>query len=225
MAVYLYNALFSLNGADCGLGRFAPYNGTMPNPTITTQSSAWFTYQLPGTPFNLGDYFTPVSTALNPGDWANSVSDGGSLALNPGDFLMMRVASVDSGAGQYLARFSAVFGRGSGQIVVGGGGDLQSPLQMNTATMPSSYPRAVIDVDGTSGSSWPAPIASDNSWVNWLGAVHSDAGVANDYTVNVGMSVYVLVNGVGSNYTFGKDPRLRVGGMARHKKHDGDCAA
>jgi hypothetical protein len=135
---------------------------------------------------------------------------------------MMRVASLDSNAGNYLLRFTGVFGRGTSQLLVPGAGDLQSPLQMSTPLAPNANPRAVIDVDGTSGANWPGPIASDKSWVNWLGAAHADVNnAANDYTVNVGASVFVG----GATYTFGRDPRLHVGGMIRHKKHDDDCAA
>ena len=220
MAVYLYNLLFSLIGTDMNIGRFTPYSTPVPNPTITSLSCAWFTYEPSGTPFNLGDYYTPVSTALGPGDWGNPQPDTGSLQLDPGDFLMMRVASLDPNAGNYLARFTGVFGRGTSQLLTPGSGDLQSPLQMNTPTVKSSYPRAVIDVDGSSGANWPGPIAADKSWVTWLGAAHvAPNNAANDYTVNVGMSVYVAPN----YYTFGRDPRLHVGGMAKAGRDH--CAA
>jgi hypothetical protein len=220
MSVYLYNLLFSLIGPDFSVGRFTPYNAAIANPTISSQSCAWFTYELAGTPFGLGDYYAPVGVALNPANWGSPQPDTGSLQLNPGDFLMMRVASLDPNAGGYLLRFTGVFGRGTGQLLAAGAGDLQSPLQMNTPTAQSSYPRAVIDVDGSSGGNWPGPVATDKSWVNWLGAAHvAPNNAANDYTVNVGISVYVAPN----TYTFGRDPRLHVGGMMK-RKHD-DCAA
>jgi hypothetical protein len=219
MSVYLYNVLFSLAGSDPTVGRFTQYSTSNPNPTISTQSSAWFTYQLAGTPFSLGDYYSPVGVALTPANWGSPQPDSGGLQLNPGDFLMMRVASLDSNAGSYQVRFTGVFGRGTSQPLGAGAGDLQSPLLMNTPTTQSSYPRAVIDVDGTTGTNWPAPLG-DHSWVTWLGAVHAaPGGAANDYTVNVGASVYAG----GAYYTFGKDPRLHVGGMVRRKNDD--CAA
>lgn len=219
MSVYLYNVLFSLAGSDPTVGRFTQYSASNPNPTISTQSSAWFTYQLAGTPFGLGDYYAPVGVALTPGNWGNPQPDSGGLQLNPGDCLMMRVASLDSNAGNYQVRFTGVFGRGTNQPLGAGAGDLQSPLLMNTPTTQSNYPRAVIDVDGTTGANWPAPLG-DRSWVTWLGGVHAaPGGVANDYTVNVGASVYVG----GAYYTFGKDPRMHVGGMLKRKPDD--CAA
>jgi hypothetical protein len=160
----------------------------------------------------LGDYFAPVATALTPTDWGSPQADSGSLQLSSGDYLMMRVSSSDSGASSYRLRFTGVFGRGLGQLAPAGADDLQSPLVMSTPTTVSTFPRAVIDVDsavgGTPGSSWPGPIAADNSWVNWLGAVHAPSDhAANDYTFNVGASVY----GGGGLYTFGKDPRMHVG--------------
>jgi hypothetical protein len=138
--------------------------------------------------------------------------------VEPGDYLVMRIASLDANAGSYCGRFTGVFGRGTSTLVTGAD-DLQSPLQMSTATTPNTNPRAVIDVDGTTGGSWPAPIASDNSWVNWLGEAHAPANdEANDYTVNVGICVYVG----GAYYTFGRDPRIHVGGSMKRKRH---CAA
>jgi len=220
MSVYLYNVLFSLNGADVAVGRFTPYNVSLPNPTILNQSCAWFTYQLAGTPSGLGDYFAPLATALNPADWGSPQSDAGSLPLNPGDFLLLRLASLDSNAGSYRGRFTAVFGRGTSQLPSAGVYDLQSPLQMNTPTTQSTLPRAVVDVDGTTGANWPSPVTGDNSWVNWLGAAHAPPNnAAMDYTVNVGASVFTA----SSYYTFGRDPRMRVGGNMKAKQDD--CAA
>jgi hypothetical protein len=219
MAVYLYNLLFSLTGTDYTLGRFTQYNSAIANPTISNQSCAWFTYNQATPPSGFGDWFAPVSTALTPNNWGNSQPDTNSLELNPGDYLLIRVASLDSNAGSYQARFTGVFGRGTSQVETGGD-DLQSPLQMSTSTTPNANPRAVIDVDGSSGSNWPSPIATDNSWVNWLGAAHTPANAAaNDYTLNVGISVYAG----SAYYTFGRDPRVHVGGMPIRKHHD--CAA
>jgi hypothetical protein len=218
MAVYLYNLLFSLNGTDYTLGRFTQFNTAIANPTISNQSCAWFTYQLATIPSGLGDWFTPINVALTPSNWGNCTADTGSLSVEPGDYLVMRIASLDANAGSYCGRFTGVFGRGTSTLVTGAD-DLQSPLQMSTATTPNTNPRAVIDVDGTTGGSWPAPIASDNSWVNWLGEAHAPANdEANDYTVNVGICVYVG----GAYYTFGRDPRIHVGGSMKRKRH---CAA
>ncbi len=219
MAVYLYNVLFSLTGTDYTLGRFTQYNTAIANPTISDQSCAWFTYLTAGIPPGLGDWYTPITTALTPGSWGGCQQDTGSLQLEPGDYLLVRVASLDTNAGSYLVRVTGVFGRGTSQLEVGGD-DLQSPLQMSTSTTPNTNPRAVIDVDGTSGPSWPSPITSDDSWVSWLGAAHTPSNAAaNDYTLNVGISVYAG----GAYYTFGRDPRMHVGGAMKHKRHD--CAA
>ena len=91
---------------------------------------------------------------------------------------------------------------------------------MNTPTTQSTLPRAVVDVDGTTGANWPSPVTGDNSWVNWLGAAHAPPNnAAMDYTVNVGASVFTA----SSYYTFGRDPRMRVGGNMKAKQDD--CAA
>jgi len=216
MAVYLYNLAFSLNSPDTAVGRFQQYNSSLPNPTIANQSSAWFTYNQSGTPNNLGDWFATVSTALNPALWGSPQVDTGSLSLTPGDYLMMRVFSPDANVANYKVRVTGVFGRGTGAVLGPGAGDLQSPLVMSTPTVVSSYPRAVIDVDGSAASNWPGPITGDGSWVNWLGMVHAAPGnAANDYSLNVGVSV-----AYGSAiYTFGKDPRMHVGGMMKRREH------
>ncbi len=177
MSVYLYNLLFSLTGSNFTSGRFQPYNAAILNPTIYNQSSAWFKYIQSGTPSNLGDYYAPVTTALTATDWGTPQDDSGSLQLEVGDYLMMRVSSLDTSVSSYKVRFTGVFGRGLGQSAPAGADELQSPLVMSTPTSASSLPRTVIDVDVTSGSTpgstWPGPITADNSWVNWLGAVHA----------------------------------------------------
>ena len=211
MSVYLYNVAFSLNSSDTILGRFQQYNSSIGNPSIANQSSAWFEYMVAGTPNGMGDYFQPITTALTATQWGNSSSDGNALSLNPGDYVIMRVFCNDANAANYRVRVTGVFGRGDSSLLTGGN-DLQSPLVMSTPTAPSTYPRAVIDVDGCSGSSWPGPITTDNSWVNWLGMVHATSdNEANDYSLNIGVSVYYN----GATYTFGKDPHMHVGTMRK----------
>lgn len=219
MSIYLYNLAFSLGSSDTAAGRFQQYNTNLQDPTIENQSCAWFTCVSNNPPGNFGDWFQQVFTALNPDDWEDPQPDSDSLSLDPGDFLVMRVFSTDANVANYQVRVTGVFGQGTSETPTDTDETLQSPLVMSTSLTPSTYPRAVIDVDGSLASSWPAPIAADGSWVNWLGAVHtpSDKG-ANDYTLNVGISV---LNGT-SIYTFGTDPRMKVGGMPmkRRKHHD-----
>lgn len=218
MSIYLYNLAFSLDTTDTQAGRFQQYNSNLQSPTIANQSCAWFTCISNNPPAGFGDWFQQVSNALNPNQWQNPQPDSDCLALEPGDFLLMRVFSADANAASYRVRMTGVFGQGTSAAPTGTDETLQSPLVMSTSTTPSTYPRAVIDVDGTAAANWPTPITADASWVNWLGAVHtpSDLG-ANDYTLNVGVSVS---NG-GSIYTFGTDPRMKVGpGMIHHKHHE-----
>lgn len=225
MAVYLYNLAFSLQTSDTTVGRFQQFDSSIVSPGIANQSSAWFTYLLAGNPGNLGDYFQPVTAQLNPNQWGNPSDDSGSLSLDPGDYLAMRVFCTDRNVAQYQARVTGVFGQGTSGVPADTTETLQSPLVMSTPTLRSEYPRAVIDVDGSSAANWPGPVTgpltNDGSWNNWLGMVHatSDDGT-NDYTLNVGVSV--LYNG--TIYTFGTDPRMKVGGMPMKRRAHCDAA-
>lgn len=230
MAVYLYNLIFSLNGSDAAVGRFQPYPSILPpNPSISNVSCAWFDYMVSGTPFGLGSYYQVVTQALGTSQWGNPQSDANSLGLAPGDYVMIRVCSADPNVNHYQMRFTGVFGRGTSQALPPGAGDLQSPLVLSSAAAPNStLPRTVIDSDGTTGPSWPGPILSDGSWVAWLGEIIAAPGnAANDYTLNVGASVYVNANppATGNTFTFGKDPTMHVGGAKRPKREPEDKAA
>ncbi len=119
MAIYLYNVLFSLTGTDYTLARFTQYNAAIANPTISNQSCAWFTYQLAGVPSGLGDWYTPITTALNPARVGWLRIRQWQPVVEPGDYLAMRVASLDANAGSYLLRFTGVFGRGTSQLETG----------------------------------------------------------------------------------------------------------
>jgi len=222
MSVYLYNLFFSLSGPNVNVGRFQQYPTPLPpNASISNLSCAWFEYLQSGMPAGLGSYYQVVTQALTPSQWGNPQNDVNALQLSPGDYLMMRVSSTDPNVNNYQMRFTGVFGRGTSQLLPAGAGDLQSPLVMSTPTASSTFPRTVIDVDGSAAASWPGPIASDNSWVTWLGEVcAAPGGVANDYTFNVGASVYVNANppSTGNLFTFGKDPKMQVGGARKPRK-------
>lgn len=223
MSIYLYNLIFSLSGTNVTVGRFQPYPTTLPpNPSISNVSSAWFSYANAGLPPGLGSYLQVVTQALTPSQWGSVQSDDGALTLNPGDYLMMRVCTADSNVSNYQLRFTGVFGRGTGQSLAPGAGDLQSPLVMSSASAPNStLPRAVINIDGSSATTWPGPIAADGSWVTWLGEVMGAPGdAANDYTLNVGASVYVSANApsLGNLFTFGHDPKMHVTGIGMKKR-------
>ncbi len=215
MSVYLYNLMFSLTGSNVNVGSFEPYPSSLPpSPTIGNISSAWFTAS--ASPPGLQPYFQVMSQPLSSGLWGSPQTDANDLNLNPGDYLMLRVFSLDANASNYQMRCTAVFGRGTSQALAPGAGNLQSPLVMSTATSPNStLPRAVIDTDQSLATSWPAPLG-DGSWVLCLGqVVAAPAGAANDYTLNVGASVYVKAYppASGNLFTFGRDPRMHVTGV------------
>jgi hypothetical protein len=218
MSVYLYNVLFSLSGSDFSVGRFKPYSTAIGSPTIANQSCAWFQYLLAGAPNGLGDYYQQLTSALTPSQWGNPQPDTNSLQLNPGDYLVIRVASADSSVANYQTRVTGVFGRGTGQNLAAGAGDLQSPLVMSTPAVVSVLPRTVVDLDGSTPANWSGPILADGSWTMWLGMAHVAPGnAANDYNLNVGASVYVNSNppSAGNLFTFGHDVRMHVGGSMR----------
>jgi hypothetical protein len=220
MAIYLYNLMFSLTGTNVSVGNFEPYPSVLPpNPTILNMPSAWFTANT--TPPGLQPYFQVLAQPLTPGQWASPQSDANDMTMEPGDYLMVRVFSQDSNVSNYQMRFTGVFGRGTSVELPSGAGNLQSPLVMSSASAPNStLPRAVIDVDSSTGPSWPAPL-SDGSWVTCLGQiVGAPAEAANDYTFNVGASVYVnsKAPAAGNLFTFGRDPRMHVSGIGLGSK-------
>ncbi len=223
MSVYLYNLIFSLSGTNVNVGQFQQYPTTLPpSPSISNVSCAWFDYSSPTPPPGLGSYFQVVTQALTPTQWGNPQSDANSLTLDPGDYLMMRVCCADSNVSNYQLRLTGVFGRGTSQELPPGASNLQSPLVMSSASAPNNtLPRAVIDVDGSSVTNWPGPISADGSWVIWLGEVVSaPADAANDYTLNVGASIYVSAGApsLGNLFTFGNDPKMHVTGLGMKRR-------
>jgi hypothetical protein len=219
MAVYLYNLMFSLNGSNVNVGNFEPYPSPLPpSASILNVSCAWFPFSGTGTPSGLQPYFQVMTQALTPSQWGASQNDANDLTLNPGDYLMLRVFTLDPNVSSYQMRFTGVFGRGTSQVLAPGAGNLQSPLVMSTPSTPNNtFPRAVIDIDGSVASSWPGPL-NDGSWVSCLGrVVGAPGGAANDYTFNVGASVYVNANppSAGNLFTFGRDPRMHVTGIGK----------
>lgn len=218
MAIYLYNLQFSLNGSNVNVGNFEPYPSPLPpSPVIGNMSCAWFTANTPSAP-GVQPYYQPLTQPLSATQWASPQSDAKDLTLDPGDVLLVRVFTLDANAASYQVRFTGVFGQGT-SAPVSEASNLQSPLVMSSAANPNSaFPRTVIDADGTTGPSWPAPL-SDGSWTMCLGkVVGAPNDAANDYTFNVGATVYV--NSTGNVYTFGRDPRMHVTGLEKHKhKH------
>jgi hypothetical protein len=214
MAIYLYNLMFSLTGSNVNVGTFEPYPlSPPPTPIISSVSSAWFTAT--ATPPGAQAYFQVLSQPMTASQWGSVQSDASDLTLNPGDVLMVRVFSLDANVSNYQLRFTGVFGRGTSQALAPGAGNLQSPLVMSSAVTPNNtFPRAVIDTDQSLATSWPGPL-SDGSWSICLGQVVAAPGpAANDYTLNVGATVYVKSNSpaAGNLFTFGRDPRMHVTG-------------
>ena len=75
--------------------------------------------------------------------------------------------------------------------------------------------------DGSSVTNWPGPISADGSWVFWLGEVVSaPADADNDYTLNVGASIYVTADAPspGNLFTFGHDPKMHVTGLGLKRR-------
>lgn len=223
MAIYLYNLQFSLTGSNVNIGNFEPYPSMLPpNPVIGNMSCAWFTANT--TPPGVQPYYQPLTQPLTATQWGSPESDANDMTLDPGDNLVLRVFSLDTNVSNYQVRFTGVFGQGT-SAPIAESSNLQSPLVMSSPSNPNStYPRTVIDADGSTGPSWPTPL-SDGSWVMSLGKVVAPSDDSeNDYTFNVGASVYVKTTG--NVYTFGRDPRMHVTGVGFGGKHKrGDVAA
>jgi hypothetical protein len=223
MAIYLYNLEFSLTGSNVNVGNFQPYPSPLPpNPSIANISCAWFVANT--VPPGAQPYFQVLTQPLTASQWESPESDANDLTLDPGDYLMVRVFTQDPNVSTYQMRFTGVFGQGTSAVPTGEASNLQSPLVMSSASSPNNtFPRTVIDVDGSQGPSWPAPL-SDGSWATCLGqVVGAPEDAANDYTFNVGASVYVNLNPppTGNLFTFGRDPRMHVTGIGiggRHKR-------
>jgi hypothetical protein len=216
MAIYLYNLEFSLTGSNLAVGAFQPYPSALPpSPNINNVSSAWFT-ATGAAPPGVQPYFQVLTQPLTPTQWGSPQSDANDLTLDPGDYLLLRVFTLDPNLSAYQMRFTGVFGQGTSEVPSGEASNLQSPLVMSSATSPNNiYPRTVIDVDGSQGPSWPASL-NDGSWVMCLGqVVGAPQDAANDYTFNVGACVYVNSNPppAGNLFTFGRDPRMHVSGV------------
>jgi len=217
MAIYLYNLEFSLTGSNVNVGTFEPYpSPPPPSPVIANMSCAWFTANAPSAP-GVQPYYQPLIQPLTSAQWVSPQSDANDLTLDPGDVLVVRVFTQDANVSTYQVRLTGVFGQGT-SAQVSEASSLQSPLVMSSAANPkSTFPRTVIDADGSTGPSWPAPL-SDGSWTLCLGEIVSAPNdAANDYTLNVGASVYV--NSTGNVYTFGRDPRMHVTGLGEGRRH------
>jgi|SRR5277367_408413 len=205
MAVYLYNLGFSASNAVNG-------NFTAGGSGINA-SNIWFQYNGPGLPNGVGSYVNTVPSVLPTSNWS-PLTQVPSTFNAGSDYLILRIFNSDNNPGNYLVRTSVIFGQGDGS---GGtpNGSLQSPFRTaNGNALP------VISIDGSvppppSPPSWsPAPTDSGNSasWTYCLGQIHNPtANVPTVYIFNVGATVFDR-SGI-AYYSFGIDPRMKVGGM------------
>jgi hypothetical protein len=201
MAIYTYNLQFSLANAQNGM--FTPYNGSQSGLGV---SSVWIQYN--GMGAQPAVYDTPTVVApLAPSQWAllplaqqnplnlNSVASG-----SPTDYIFVRVFPLETLTSPQL-RMTTVLGRGTS-------GPSPSSTLAQSPFMMGANARPVIDFDNTAPTPNWVPVGTDGAWTFCLGGVH---GNANDYSANVGVSVYVPPGQTYSGiYTFGHDPQLHV---------------
>jgi hypothetical protein len=216
MAVYMLNLGFS--SFDRSNGSFSPYQAS---DVGLAQSLAWFQYQ-GSTPPQI-DAVQPYSP-LQQEDWKNSVAPSQSpFSINVGDYVMLRVFRMPTDDPNNLdplnLRISLVFGY---VVNPASGNDqqkfVQAPLQLN------GYPRPVVDVDNSPGTSWPlAPtsetfngVARPSTWCYYLGRAYAAANQPNPYySFNIGVTAYD--NNPGSptyqvSFFYGHDPTVKVKG-------------
>ena len=201
MSVYVYNLGFSTSDAYGVAGQFEPYASSQVG---LNQSSAWFQYNVPGqTPPGVSEGMSPITTPLNSAQWNFVQQNGGSsgMTLKTGDYVLLRFFPFGSNPTCNL-RATAVVGRGT-SIPAAPGTQPSSPFATS-----SSQPRPVVDFDNSPGSNWPQPTASDGSWTFCVGMIH---GVAADYSMNIGASIYVTSGGQqGTVMAYGQDPQMHV---------------
>jgi hypothetical protein len=203
MAIYAYNLQFSLANAQNGM--FTPYSNTQVGLGV---SSVWIQYNGVGNQPTVYD-FPSVVAPLTANQWSlvpqaqqnplsiNSVPVG----TTPTDYIFVRVFPLESLPSPQI-RMTAVLGRGTNGAPSGSNNQSQSPF------LTGQNARPVIDFDNTpSVPNW-VPVGTDGAWTFCLGGVH---GNGNDYSTNVGVSVYVPAGPYsGQIYTFGHDPQLHV---------------
>lgn len=203
MAIYAYNLQFSLANSQSGM--FTPYNTGQSGLNV---SSVWIQYNGQGTAPTVYDY-PSIMLPLNASQWqlvpqaqqsplnVNSVAIGST----PTDYVLVRVFPLEAVTAPQV-RMTAVLGRGTNGPPSSSNNMFQSPFMMG------SNARPVIDFDNTpSVPNWALP-GPDGAWTFCLGGVH---GNGNDYSTNVGVSVYVPTGQTYSGlYTFGHDPQLHV---------------
>lgn len=206
MAVYLYNVGFTL--ANAANGNFWDHLG---GQTGLGQSDTWFVYNGSGLPTGVSDNLVALG-ALNPSDW-NTMSSAPSFVANA-DYVIMRIFNTDSPPPAMNLRLTAVMGHGTSTDTPASS-PLQAPFLSNNKARP------VVDTYASAGSNWPAPTGTDGAWTYCFGMIH---GVINDYSCNVGASVYVATGPYAGISCYGHDPQLHVGGMVAPggQRDDGD---
>jgi len=204
MAVYLYNLAFSVTSSDAQNGNFSTTS-----LAGFSKSLAWYSYNQSGVPSGVIDGLAALGS-LNPSQW--SFLQDGDTVLNvnsadpPTDFILVRLFNWEPSPPSpplpaMRGRVTAVFGHGANGTP-STRSSLQSPLVMGSALA-----RPVVDFDASSNTTWPTQTAGQNEWIYCLGGIH---GGTNDYTFNVGASIYVPTGSFANVYAYGHDPQLHV---------------
>jgi len=194
MSVYLYNLGFAL--ANAANGNFLDHLG---GQTGLGQSDTWFQYNGSGLPPGVVDNVVPLS-ALNPADWITMTTAPDFVA--GADYVLMRIFNTDLPSPTMVMRLTAVMGRGT-STTLPKTTPLQAPFQMGSRARP------VIDTDNAGNPpNWPGPTGTDGAWSYCFGMMH---GVVNDYSCNVGATVFAFNGSYQGLSSFGHDPQLHVG--------------
>jgi len=203
MAIYVYNLQFSVANPQNGM--FTPYS---PSQSGLGYSSAWLQYNGTGNQPAVTNYplvqppLLASQWSLVPSQYQNALPLNATQSGNPAtDFVVIRIFPLETLTNPSM-RMTTVLGRGTN-------GQSPSTNMSQSPFINGPNARPVIDFDNAPPGppNWLAP-GSDGAWTFCLGGVH---GNDNDYSMNVGASVWVPA---GQPYTglyiYGHDPQLHV---------------
>jgi hypothetical protein len=222
MAIYLYNLGFSINNY---------LNGNFNSDgSGVNASDAWFEWNGQSNPQGLNVYQSGVQSIGVIANWTALSSIPSTFNANGSpagpDYVFVRIFNADGTPGDFLVCTTVVLGHGS-DATSPITSDLQSPFICNANDQAAPVLNAdTLTTAPGAAPQWPGPITDANpinpnsSWTYCLGQIN---GPTNDYSMNVGASVYV-VGGAGPGqppyYFYGIDPKMHVSGMGQQLKKD-----
>ncbi len=215
MATYLLSLCFSTQAQNAQYGQFVPYFGA--NPGFATTSRAWYSYGGSGAIWTNG---LSQVTSLNSSDWTFlGASDTYSPSFVQGDYIVIRIFRLAGDNTDSLGILASFIWGAATQLSSSGPANIaQSPLRLGGNPVAAlSYPMPAV-------ASWPVAFTIENggtvvpTWSYCLGQINALTN-ASFYGFSVGAAVVDFTNS--SNFYFGLDPTVKVGGKGAIDE-DGD---